>query len=187
MAAFRLRRLSTRSLDCSAACFRAPLHRDLRRLRGVVAGRRIPLEAPVVKKPLDKLAPSPSCPRKTSQRKIKSFSGRHNQDVDTNHCCLKVLADADVHNVVDEETLRSTTMPVFEVRKYFFDVRRSDREDEDAIGTRLSDVAAALNHAERLIRELKENGGYNDPNLMVIVRDGMKKVVLSIPFLAACA
>jgi hypothetical protein len=78
-------------------------------------------------------------------------------------------------------------MPVFEVRQYFFGVRRSDREDEDAIGTRLSDVAAALNHAERLIRELKENGGYNDPNLMVIVRDGMKKVVLSIPFLAACA
>jgi hypothetical protein len=91
------------------------------------------------KKPLDKPAPSPSCPRKTSQRKIKSFSGRHNQDVDTNHCCLKVLADADVHNVVDEETLRSTTMPVFEVRKYFFDVRRSDREDEDAIGTQLLD------------------------------------------------
>ena len=30
-------------------------------------------------------------------------------------------------------------MPVFEVRKYFFDVRRSDREDEDAIGTQLSD------------------------------------------------
>ena len=37
-------------------------------------------------------------------------------------------------------------------------------------GTRLSDVATALNHAERLIRELKENGGYNDPNLMVIVK-----------------
>ena len=54
-------------------------------------------------------------------------------------------------------------------------------------GQQLPDVAAALNHAERLIRELKENGDYNDPNLMVIVRDGMKQVVLSIPFLAASA
>ena len=39
----------------------------------------------------------------------------------------------------------------------------------------------------RLIRELKDERAYSDPNLMVIVRDGMKKVVLSIPFLAACA
>ena len=38
-----------------------------------------------------------------------------------------------------------------------------------------------------LIRQLKDASGYSDPNLMVIVRDGMKKVVLSIPFLAACA
>ena len=30
-------------------------------------------------------------------------------------------------------------------------------------------------------------GGYSDPNLMVIVRDRVKKVVLSLPFLAACA
>ena len=33
----------------------------------------------------------------------------------------------------------------------------------------------------------KNASGYSDPSLMVIVRDGMKKVVLSIPFLAACA
>jgi hypothetical protein len=51
----------------------------------------------------------------------------------------------------------------------------------------LSDNAAALNYADRLIRELKEGGRFDDPNLMVIVRDEMKKVVLSIPFLAASA
>ena len=51
----------------------------------------------------------------------------------------------------------------------------------------MSDNAAALNYADRLIRELKERGRYNDPNLMVIVRDGMKRVVLSMPLLAACA
>jgi hypothetical protein len=50
-----------------------------------------------------------------------------------------------------------------------------------------SDNAAALNYADRLIRELKEGGRYDDPNLTVIVRDEMKTVVLSIPFLAACA
>jgi hypothetical protein len=63
--------------------------------------------------------------------------------------------------------------------------RWSDHEDDDPNGTLLSDNAAALNYADRLIRERKEGGRYNDPNPMVVVRDGMKKVVLSIPFLAA--
>jgi hypothetical protein len=62
-----------------------------------------------------------------------------------------------------------------------------DHEDDDANGTLLSDDAAALNYADRLIRQLKDAGGYSDPNLMVIVRDQMKRVVLSIPFLAARA
>jgi hypothetical protein len=96
-----------------------------------------------------------------------------------------------VHNVaysrLDKATQRSTTLPVLEVQRYFFDVRWPDREDDDPNGTLLSDNAAALNYADRFIRELKDGGKYNDPNLMVIVRDGMKKVVLSIPFLAACA
>ena len=78
-------------------------------------------------------------------------------------------------------------MPVFEVQRYFFGVRWSDHEDDDPSGAVLSDNAAALNYADRLIRELKEGGRYDDPNLMVIVRDEMKTVVLSIPFLAACA
>jgi hypothetical protein len=78
-------------------------------------------------------------------------------------------------------------MPVLQVQRYFFGVRWSDHEDYDPKGTLLSDDAAALNYADRLIRELKDERAYSDPNLMVIVRDGMKKVVLSIPFLAACA
>ena len=65
-------------------------------------------------------------------------------------------------------------MPVLEVQRYFFGVRWSDHEDNDPNGALLSDNAAALNYADRLIRELKERGRYNDPNLMVIVRDGMK-------------
>ena len=78
-------------------------------------------------------------------------------------------------------------MSLLEVQRYFFSVRWSDHEDDDPSGTLLSGNAAALNHADRLVRELKEGGSCNDPNLMVIVRDEMKKVVLSIPFLAACA
>ena len=78
-------------------------------------------------------------------------------------------------------------MPILEVRRYFFAVRWCDHEEDDPNGTLLSDNAAALNYADRLIRELKEEGGYNDPNPMVIVRDETKKVVLSLPFLAACA
>jgi hypothetical protein len=73
------------------------------------------------------------------------------------------------------------------VLRYFFSVRWPDHEDDDTNGTLLSDEAAALGCADRLVRELKEGGGYNDPGLMVIVRDGTQRVVLSIPFLAACA
>ena len=73
------------------------------------------------------------------------------------------------------------------VLRCFFSVRWPDHEDDDTNGTLLSDEAAALGYADRLVRELKEGGGYNDPELMVIVRDGTQRVVLSIPFLAACA
>ncbi len=38
-----------------------------------------------------------------------------------------------------------------------------------------------------LFEKLKDERAYSDPDLMVIVRDGRKKVVLLIPFLAACA
>jgi hypothetical protein len=75
-------------------------------------------------------------------------------------------------------------MPVLKVQRYFFDVRSFDHDDDVKNGTLLSDNAAALNYTDRLIREFKEGGRYN---LMVIVRDGMKKVVLSIPFLEAHA
>ena len=78
-------------------------------------------------------------------------------------------------------------MPVLEVQRYFFGLRWLDHEDDDANGMLLSDDAAALNYADRLIRQLKDARGYSDPNLMVIVRGGMKQVVLSLPFLAACA
>jgi hypothetical protein len=78
-------------------------------------------------------------------------------------------------------------MPVIKFQRYFFGLRWSDHEDDDVNGTLLSDDAAALDYADHLIRQLKDAGGYSDLNLMVIVRDGMKQVVLSLPSLAACA
>jgi hypothetical protein len=46
---------------------------------------------------------------------------------------------------------------------------------------------AALHHACHMVRRLQAGGGYDDPGLMVEVRNEMRERVLSIPFLAACA
>ena len=63
----------------------------------------------------------------------------------------------------------------------------SDHEEDDERGTALEDDAAALDYACRMIRELIASGGYDDPRLVVKVRNEMHQIVLSVPFLAACA
>ena len=50
----------------------------------------------------------------------------------------------------------------------------------------LQDVAAALDYACCLARELSVNK-YGDPRLAVSVRNEKREMVLSVPFLAACA
>jgi hypothetical protein len=45
----------------------------------------------------------------------------------------------------------------------------------------------ALDHACDLVRQLKKVGGYDDPGLVVLVRDQRGRPIFSIPFLAACA
>ena len=42
--------------------------------------------------------------------------------------------------------------------------------------------ADALDYASRIIRELKQGGGYDDPGTVMIVKDKAQRVVLSIPF-----
>ena len=71
--------------------------------------------------------------------------------------------------------------------QYFFTVRWSDREESDQLGTPLKDDAAALDHACRMIRELRSSGEYDDPGLVVEVRNELRLRLLSVPFLAACA
>jgi hypothetical protein len=73
------------------------------------------------------------------------------------------------------------------VSRYFFSIRWPDRVDSDLLGTLLTDDAAALAHAVRIIRELRQGGEYGDPQIMMVVRNEKLKTVLSLPFLAGCA
>jgi hypothetical protein len=73
------------------------------------------------------------------------------------------------------------------VPEYFFAIRRSDQEHLDEHATALNDDAAALDYACHMVRELRANRGYDDPRLVVTVKNEMSQIVLSIPFLPACA
>jgi hypothetical protein len=66
--------------------------------------------------------------------------------------------------------------------RYFFDVRLSDRTDEDAHGAVLPNDGAALIYANRVIGKLKEDGGYADPDLQIIVRKEAGGNTVSIAF-----
>jgi hypothetical protein len=73
------------------------------------------------------------------------------------------------------------------VSRYFFNIRRLDREDSDLRGVALPNDAAVLDHGLCLIEDLRQGGEHNDPGLMIIVRNESLKTVLSLPFLAGCA
>ena len=71
--------------------------------------------------------------------------------------------------------------------RYFFNIRRLDREDSDLRGMILSTDAAVLSHALRIIKDHINGGGHNDPGSMMIVRNESLQMVLAIPFLAGFA
>ncbi len=66
---------------------------------------------------------------------------------------------------------------------YYFDVRGYGDRNEDRGGTLMPNDGAALTYARRIIRELRQAGGYDDPALTMIVRNSAGKTVYSIPFL----
>jgi hypothetical protein len=72
------------------------------------------------------------------------------------------------------------------VPRYYFTIRSCDHERKDEHRVVLRDVSAAFDYACRMVRELTASG-YNDPGLLVIVRNEMRQRVLSIPSLPACA
>jgi len=68
------------------------------------------------------------------------------------------------------------------VEKYFFIVSGPDELHDDGIGTPLPNDAAARAYAERIIKELKEAGGYDDPYLTMIVKNERRQTVFTILF-----
>ncbi len=65
---------------------------------------------------------------------------------------------------------------------YFFVLQWPDRQHDDPYGSYLPSHAAALEYAHRIIRELKEAPGYDDPNLKMIVKNADGDVLYLIPF-----
>ena len=70
--------------------------------------------------------------------------------------------------------------------QYFFTVRAGE-SDADERAAELNDDAAALAYACEIVRELMQSLACTDRSSLVKVRDETRPMVLSIPFLAACA
>lgn len=73
------------------------------------------------------------------------------------------------------------------VPEYFFVVQRKDQDETRPPAVVLPNDAAALRHAERTIAELQMEKSNFDPMGFVIVRNEKNEVILSVPFLPACA
>ena len=72
--------------------------------------------------------------------------------------------------------------------QYFFVVQPEDQNEEvDPRTVILPNDAAALRYAERTISELQKEKGYIDSTGFVIVKNEKNEVILSVPFLPACA
>jgi hypothetical protein len=68
--------------------------------------------------------------------------------------------------------------------RYFFDLEGPDASDNyaDHFGTPLPGDDAAMNHAKRVIKDLKEAGGYDDPAWHMVVKDENGDIVFWVPF-----
>jgi hypothetical protein len=69
--------------------------------------------------------------------------------------------------------------------RYFFVIDGDDVTDRDDDGTQLPHPEAARRYARRVIRELREAGGYDDPNLAMFVKDANGDILFSVPFLGS--
>jgi hypothetical protein len=66
--------------------------------------------------------------------------------------------------------------------QYFFDVRSHEFDYCDPDGITLTDDDAAIAYAERMIRELKEDEGYEAPDLKMFVKDETLRSIITIRF-----
>jgi hypothetical protein len=69
-----------------------------------------------------------------------------------------------------------------DVPSYFFVIKSCYFEDDDENGTMLRDDRQAQIHALRIIRELKEGGGYDSVGWAVIVFGEAGRQVCTVPF-----
>jgi hypothetical protein len=69
--------------------------------------------------------------------------------------------------------------------RYYFAIRHRAFCNSDDAGTELGNDAAARVYAERVIRELQEGGGYDDPQLSMIVTDLSGREVVTLAFAEA--
>jgi hypothetical protein len=68
------------------------------------------------------------------------------------------------------------------VPKYFFALRLPDGEQDDFHGTVLPNDNEAKAYAGRVVRELKEGGGYDDPATEMIVKNETGRTLFRLCF-----
>jgi hypothetical protein len=68
------------------------------------------------------------------------------------------------------------------VYRYYFNLEGSLEADDDRHGTVLASEEAALAYANRIVRELKEAGGYDVTDLKMVVKNSDGNVIYVIPF-----
>jgi hypothetical protein len=96
---------------------------------------------------------------------------------------IDIQGSVDVAAVIYRHRLAESPLRGLAVSRYFFTVQRPEgAEYDDGTGTNCPTDTAARQYAERIIRELKKAGSYNEPGLIMIVRDAHGKTVFSIPF-----
>lgn len=66
--------------------------------------------------------------------------------------------------------------------RYFFDVCSSELDYRDPDGITLTNDNAAIAYAERMIRELKEDVGYDAPDLQMLVKGEAQRPISFIRF-----
>jgi hypothetical protein len=71
--------------------------------------------------------------------------------------------------------------------QYYFSIRAGNEDTPAERAAELNDDSAALAYACEIVRELMQTLTCIDRNSRVTVRDETRPMVLSIPFLAACA
>ena len=73
------------------------------------------------------------------------------------------------------------------LREYVFITRSGGQLLEPPLPVLLDHDEAALSYACEMANQLRKSGRYNDPGLVVSVMDQCRRMIFSVPLLAACA